>query len=248
MRLTDRVYLVGSGANGFHISHRADCSVYVVDCGGPLVFVDAGIGEDGTAQILANMRRDRLDPTAATHLLITHKHADHCGGAAALREQLGVKVVATAHTAAALRNGDEDAISLRAAKDGGLYDRDYVFRACPVEQVLADGDTLTVGDVTFATIDTPGHCAGHCAYTFTDGGRLHLFAGDNVFNGGKILLQNIPDCDLQAHFATVRRLAALPVDVFLPGHSMPCLREGYVHLHAASARLDKLLAPEGMKG
>jgi len=248
VRLTDRVYLVGSGANGFYISHQADCSVYVVDCGGPLVFVDAGVGEGGTEQILANMRLDGLDPTAATHLLITHKHADHSGGAAALRQRLGVRVVATEHTAAVLSNGDEDAISLAAAKDAGLYERDYVFHACPVEQVVGDGDRLTVGDITFAVVDTPGHCAGHCAYTFSHDGRLHLFGGDNVFRDGKILLQNIPDCDFQAHLATVRRLAALPVDVFLPGHTMPCLRDGYVHLRAAAARLDQLLAPEGMKG
>ena len=248
MRLTDRVYLVGSGANGFHISHRVDCSVYVVDCGGPLAFIDAGVGEYGTDVILANLRLDGLDPAAATHLLITHKHADHCGGAAALHERLGVSVVASEHTATAMRQGDEDAISLRAAKDAGLYDRDYVFRACPVDTVLADGDTLTVGGITFTMLDTPGHCAGHCAYTFSRGGKLHLFGGDNVFNGGKILLQNIPDCDLQAYFSTVRRLAALPVDVFLPGHSMPCLREGHVHPRAAAARLDQLLAPEGMKG
>jgi hydroxyacylglutathione hydrolase len=248
VRLTDRVYLVGSGANGFYLSHRADCSVYAVDCGGPIVFVDAGVGERGTDAILATMHRDGLDPARATHLLITHKHGDHCGGAHALHERLGVQVVATAHTAAALSQGDEEAISLRAAKDAGLYDRSYVFHACPVGTVLADEQTLTVGEVTFALLDTPGHCAGHCAYTMRDGGRLHLFGGDNVFNGGRILLQNIPDCDLQAHFATVRRLAALGVDVFLPGHSMPCLREGHVHLEAAAARLDQLLAPEGMKG
>ncbi|MHB0876093.1 MAG: MBL fold metallo-hydrolase [Anaerolineae bacterium] len=248
MRLTDRVYLVGSGANGFHISHRADCTVYVVDCGGPLVFVDAGVGEKGTEMIVANTRRDGLDPAAATHLLITHKHADHSGGAAALHERLGVSVVATEHTAMALSHGDEDAISLGAAKEAGLYDRGYVFHACPVDTVLGDGDTLTVGDVTFTMLETPGHCAGHCAFTFRHEGRLHFFGGDNVFNGGKILLQNIPDCDLQAHFATLRRLAALGVDVFLPGHSMPCLRDGHAHLDAAAARLDLLLAPEGMKG
>ena len=248
MRLTERVYLVGSGANGFFTSHRSDCSVYAVDCGGPIVLVDCGVGGEGTGLILANLHADGLDPKRVSHLLITHKHADHCGAAAELHERLGLKVVATAHTAAALSTGDEEAISLAAAKRAGLYDPDYVFRACPVEVVLGDEKRLSVGDVTFTLLDTPGHCAGHCAFTFRDGGKLHFFGGDNVFSGGKILLQNIPDCDLQAHLRTVRRVASLGVDVFLPGHTMPCLREGHRHLQAAAARLDALLAPEGMKG
>ena len=248
MRLTERVYLVGSGANGFYISHRSDCSIYAVDCDGPIVLVDAGIGGEGTDMVLANLRRDGLDPQAISHLLITHKHADHCGGAADLHERLGLTVAATEHTGIALRNGDEEMISLVAAKRAGFYAPDYVFRACPVDIVLADNETLTVGDITFAMLDTPGHCAGHCAFTFRYADKLHFFGGDNVFNGGKILLQNIPDCDLQAHLCTVRRLAQLDVDVFLPGHTMPCLREGYQHLRAAAARLDELLVPMGMKG
>jgi len=248
MRLTDRVYLVGSGANGFFISHRSDCSVYAVDCGGAVVLVDAGVGGEGADMVLQNLRSDGLDPARVSHLLITHKHADHCGGAADLYERLGLTVATTEHTGVALRTGDEEMISLLAAKRVGLYDRDYVFRACPVEVVLADDETLAVGEITFTMLDTPGHCAGHSAFTFRDDGKLHFFGGDNVFNGGKILLQDIPDCDLQAHLRTVRRLAGLGVDVFLPGHSMPCLREGYRHLQAAAARLDELLVPMGMKG
>jgi len=244
MRLTDRVYLVGSGAAGLYISGARDCSVYAVECGGPVVLVDAGVGGEGTDLIWQNLLRDGLDPTSVTHLLITHKHADHVGGAADWHERVGAKVLASTHTARVLTDGDEEAISLAAAKQAGLYDQDYVFRACPVERALTDGDTVTVGDMTFTMLETPGHCAGHCAFTFLYQGKLHLLGGDNVFAGGKILLQNIPDCDLQEHLRTIRRLAALPVDVFLPGHSMPCLREGYRHLKLAEARMDQLLVPE----
>ncbi len=244
MRLTERVYLVGSGANGFYLSHASDCTVYAVDCDGPIALIDAGVGGEGADRIEENMRRDGLDPEAVSHLLITHKHADHAGGARDWYERVGAQVVTTAHTADALVNGDEESISMGAAKRAGIYDADYTFRACPVSRVVGDGDAVTVGDITFAVMETPGHCAGHCAFTIERAGKLHLFGGDNVFAGGKILLQNIPDCDLQEHLRTVRRLAGLPVDVFLPGHTMPSLREGYRHLKQAEARLDLLLAPE----
>ena len=60
MRLTERVYLVGSGANGFYISHASDCSIYAVDCGGPIVLVDAGVGESSTDMLLENLQNDGL--------------------------------------------------------------------------------------------------------------------------------------------------------------------------------------------
>jgi hydroxyacylglutathione hydrolase len=244
MRLTRRVYVVGSGANGFYMSHRSDCTVYAIDCGGPLVLVDAGVGVD-TDLILENMRQDGLKPERLSHLLITHKHADHSCGSAELHQRFGLTVVATEHTGDVISRGDEDAISLPFSKKAGIYDPDLVFRACPVEMRLKDGDTFQVGDVVFTMLETPGHCAGHAAFLFTDGGRLHFFGGDNVFQGGKILLQNIPDCDLQEHLRTVRRLAGLPVDVFLPGHTMPSLRDGHRQLKEATFRLDRMLAPEG---
>jgi glyoxylase-like metal-dependent hydrolase (beta-lactamase superfamily II) len=243
MRLSKRVYIVGSGANGFYLSHRNDCTVYAIDCGGPIVLVDAGVGVD-TDAILENMHFDGLQPERVTHLLLTHKHADHSGGCASLHNSLGLSVVATEHTGDVLARGDEEAISLPMSKRAGIYDADLPVHACPVEKRLKDGDTLQVGDVMFTMLETPGHCAGHAAFLFTDEGKLHLLGGDNIFQGGRILLQNIPDCDLQQHLATVRRLAALPVDVFLPGHTMPCLKEGYRHLQAAAARLDRMLAPE----
>jgi hydroxyacylglutathione hydrolase len=244
VRLAKRVYVVGSGANGFYMSHRNDCTVYAIDCGGPIALVDAGVGLD-TDLILENMRRDALQPERLSHLLITHKHADHCGGCANLRERFGLTVVATQHTGDVIARGDEEAISLPLSKQAGIYDADLVFRACPVEMRLKDGDTFKVGDVVFTMLETPGHCAGHAAFLFTDEGKLHFLGGDTIFQGGKILLQNIPDCDLQEHLLTVRRLAKLPVDVFLPGHTMPSLRDGYRQLQAASARLDRMLAPEG---
>ncbi|NLT41310.1 MAG: MBL fold metallo-hydrolase, partial [Anaerolineae bacterium] len=96
MRLTDRVYLVGSGANGFYLSHASDCSVYAVDCDGPIVLVDAGVGYEGTDLIWQNLLRDGLDPNSVTHLLLTHKHADHSGGAVDWHERVGAKTMATA--------------------------------------------------------------------------------------------------------------------------------------------------------
>ena len=149
MRLTRRVYVVDSGANGFYMSHRNDCTVYAVDCGGPLVLVDAGVGVD-TDLILENMRWDGLEPERLSHLLVTHKHADHSGGCAELTSaSANGGGPATEYTVNVIARGDEEAISLTFSKKAGIYDPDLVSGACPVEMRLKDGDTFRVGEITF---------------------------------------------------------------------------------------------------
>ena len=44
MRLTSRIYLVGSGLYGFGLTNDYDCHVYLVDCGSSAVLVDSGAG------------------------------------------------------------------------------------------------------------------------------------------------------------------------------------------------------------
>ena len=43
MKLTDDVYLVGGGDYGFNLTHRLDCHTYLIDGGGELALVDAGL-------------------------------------------------------------------------------------------------------------------------------------------------------------------------------------------------------------
>lgn len=243
MQLTEHVYLVGSGSNGFGLSHDSDCHVYLIDGGSALALIDAGAGP-GVPEIIANVRRHGFDPQRIRSLLLTHIHADHAGGAAALRvaiPHLGVLV--SRAVAPYLREGNEKAISLDLGKKAGYYAPAYVFQPCPVDVELKEGDEIRVGNLSLQVLDTPGHAVGHVAYLMQDEGKTFLFSGDNLFFGGKILLQSIWDCDLQAHIATLRKLGALPVDVFLPGHLSFSLRNGKRQFEIALDLLDRCLVP-----
>ena len=44
MQLTERVYLVGSGASGFSLTHHSDCHIYLIDGGSESALIDAGTG------------------------------------------------------------------------------------------------------------------------------------------------------------------------------------------------------------
>ena len=243
MQITERIYLVGSGSAGFSLTFHSDCHIYLIDGGAELALIDAGVGP-GRDDILENIRSHDFAPDDVRTLFLTHLHADHAGGSAGLREVMPhLRVFASRAVAHVLEQGDEKAISLDFGKEVGYYESDYRFQPCPVDVKLEDGQVVQVGDVEIQAVDTPGHCAGHMCFVMKEGGRTVLFSGDNLFSGGKILLQPIPDCDLQAHLRSIEKLAEIGVDVFLPGHGSISLKEGHNHIEEAMNWMKRGLVP-----
>jgi hydroxyacylglutathione hydrolase len=89
-------------------------------------------------------------------ILVTHHHADHVGGVAALR----------------------------AATGAGVYGPAGEDMPEPLQR-FDDGDTLDLLGLRFTAFDVPGHTAGHIAwYTPDCDGQPLLFCGDTLFSGG----------------------------------------------------------------
>jgi hydroxyacylglutathione hydrolase len=243
MKLTERVYLVGSGSAGFSLTHESDCHIYLIDGGSEFALVDAGAGL-GKASILDNIRTHGFALEDIHFLFLTHLHADHAGGAAGLCEAMPhLKVLAAKDMAFALREGDETAIGLDAGKKGGYYEPEYRFEHCPVDFELVDGQVIQVGSVAIKAWETPGHCAGHLTFVMEDSGKTVMFSGDNLFFGGKILLQPLPDCDLQVHIRSIAKFAGWGIDVFLPGHGCISLKDGQRHIDEALSWPERCLVP-----
>jgi len=246
MRLIERVHLVGSGSFGFDLTDPFDCHVYLLDGKSELALVDVGAGM-GADAILDNVRREGFDPRRIRHVILTHAHGDHAGGAARMRTLLGEPAVCISRDRAqALRAADEGAVSIDVAKRVGIYPPTYTLEPCEVDVELVHGDTLAVGDLTLQVLDTPGHADGHVSLLLEQGGQRSLFAGDVIFFGGKILLQAIHDCRLDAQIRSLRSLRELGVDALLPGHLTLSLRDGQRHIERANEVLDRLLIPEQM--
>ena len=239
VKLTESVYLVGSGRLGVSLTSELDCHVYLVDGGEELALIDAGAGVS-TRAILDGVAAHGFEPQRIRHLLITHGHADHAGGTAALRSLLPhMRVYAHPTVARYLREGSEQGIGLDVGKRAGVYPKEYVFQSAAVEEEVVDAQRIRVGDLTLRAIDTPGHSGGHVAFLMDAGGLRVLFAGDHIFHGGRILLQNTHDCDLQAYIRSLRSLGGLDVDVLLPGHLGFALGRGQQHIDAALEMLDR---------
>lgn len=241
IRLNAFLSVVASGRPGSHISDPFDCDVYMVETEEGLVLIDAGVGPVGDAPLLA-VREAGYKLSDVKRILLTHGHADHSGNAAYLREMTGATVMAHAQCARYVSEGDLDAIALKGAIAAGLYPADYRFTPCPVTP-LFDGETIEMGKMRFTAIDTPGHCSGHMCYLLEHEGKRYLFAGDSIFVGGKITLQNIWDCSIQDYAATAKRLCALDFDALLPAHFGIDMREGKAHVERAAAVFDSLQVP-----
>lgn len=96
---------------------------------------------------------------ALTDVLVTHHHADHTQGIAALKAKYPeARIVGPAREADRIR---------AAAKIGAL------------DQAVSEGDRVTVGRLEAHVLEVPGHTAGHIAYYFE--AEELLFAGDTLF-------------------------------------------------------------------
>lgn len=87
-----------------------------------------------------------------THILVTHHHADHTQGIAALKAETGCTVIGP--------KGEAQKIPT-------------------LDRTVGGGDKLTFGGHEVQVIDTPGHTAGHITYFIPD--QKVAFVGDTLF-------------------------------------------------------------------
>lgn len=246
MRIVPRVHLVGSGGLGFEMTHPSDCHVYLLDGGDEWALLDAGCGRE-PERIGWEIEQVGIDPARIAHLLLTHAHADHAGGAFFWREKTGAQVAASPLATDRLESGDETGVGLVAARAAGVYPPDYTLRACAVDRRLADGDVVRVGDLSIRVLETPGHSVDHLSFLVeTPEGDRILFGGDVVFFGGRIILQNLPDCSLRDYAQSIAKLAAVPVTCLLPGHGAVSVHGGNRHVKRAADTFASLGVPDNL--
>jgi glyoxylase-like metal-dependent hydrolase (beta-lactamase superfamily II) len=237
-RLTDHVWLVGSGEPGPAFTDAYDGHSYLVrDDDGTALLLDCGTGR-GSSAWLSNL--DAVcDRDAVIAVLISHYHADHAGGAAAAIEA-GFAVLGAPRTVEALALADEEVTSLGLARDAGVYPAEYTLTPA---RMAAAGDHLDVGALRVVVEPTPGHCDGHLAFRLLVGDSAALFSGDCLFSGGRVSVQAIHDCRLREYATTVQGLARRPTEQLFPGHGPAVLSNARLDIERAAATFRSLRVP-----
>ncbi|THF73833.1 MBL fold metallo-hydrolase [Cohnella fermenti] len=246
MRLLRDVYLTASGRLGYDFTHAADCNAYLVDTGESLVLIDSGAGLPAD-ELLDNVVSAGFAPEEVSHLLLTHLHADHSGGAQAIRSSTGALVACCREAAPVLEERRADLIDLPRAIAAGIYPYDYEWKGSTVDMRLNDGQELRIGRYRINVLYTPGHSSFDTSYLFDDGeGSSFLFSGDTVFAGGKISLLSTFDFQMQKLASSIARLARMDFRALLPGHGPAALGNGALHVQAAARVFSRLGVPESI--
>jgi hydroxyacylglutathione hydrolase len=141
-------------------------------------------------------------------ILITHGHIDHAGGAAELREKLGVTIEGP-HKA--------DDFLLQSLPETGAQYGQLDARVVTPDRWLADGDVVDVAGFTFMVIEAPGHSPGSVVL-FNEAQRF-AFMGDVLFKGS-IGRTDLRQGNHEQLLRSIReKILPLGDDVmFLPGH------------------------------
>ena len=231
MKIAKDIYLVGGG--DIMLSNRMDCHVYVLDGGNEKALIDAGVGLD-SKEIIHNIEEDGFDPkNDFDYILITHAHADHGGGARKLRSATGARLLAPRGEAEFIEKGGRDLdTGLKAAKESGIYPKDYVYEHSKVDRVLDHNTRLKVGRHTLRTVQVPGHSHGIAGF-LVEGEPRSFFSSDIVFIDGTVGFGNWPGCNLDNYRNNIGKLKGLGVEQLFPGHFMWTLRDGQSHLDTA---------------
>ncbi len=141
-------------------------------------------------------------------ILITHGHIDHAGGAAELREKLGVPIEGP---------NKEDDFLLQSLPETGAQYGILDARVVTPDRWLTDGDVVEVAGFSFRVIEAPGHSPGSVVL-FNEVQRF-AFMGDVLFQGsiGRTDLRGGNHAQLIGSIKT--KILPLGDDVvFLPGH------------------------------
>ncbi len=162
-------------------------NTYLVGAREPIL-IDTGAGVAGYVENLETYL-ERRGWTRPSRVVLTHRHRDHMGGVAQLRERFpGLRVSKMRHRDAALPEPIDD---------------------------LREGQPVEADGVTLLPIHTPGHASDHLCYYLVE--ERALFTGDVILGGSTTVIPP-DDGDLQDYMASLRRLQQLDARRIYPAH------------------------------
>ncbi len=172
---------------------------------GELLIVDPGSGAPAEygklLQLIEGLEEEGRTPMA---VFLTHHHADHVGGALAVKEHLGIPLWAHALTADRMPAG-------------------------AVDRLFADGEVIELAGsgsgapaMKWRVLHTPGHARGHLC--LVDQASKAAVVGDMVAGIGSILIDP-PEGDMRDYLDQLQRLHDLPVATLYPAHG-PAIPDG----------------------
>jgi glyoxylase-like metal-dependent hydrolase (beta-lactamase superfamily II) len=149
------------------------------------------------------------------YLLETHAHADHLSAAHHLRQATGAPVVIGSH------------ITQVQTIFGQLFEADDVTAdGRDFDRLVADGDSLPLGDIQIEVMHTPGHTPACLTYVIGDA----AFVGDTLFMPDYGTARaDFPGGSATELYRSIRKILDLPLEtrIFVGHDYLPAGRSDY---------------------
>jgi glyoxylase-like metal-dependent hydrolase (beta-lactamase superfamily II) len=198
-------------------------AVYLI-AGDEPALVESGPGADGPV-VMAALDALGMGPTDLAHIVVTHIHVDHAGGAGALlarfpRARLWVHERGAPHLVDPSRLIASTVRTYGEARANAFYGETL---PCPADRITAvgDGDRVAMGERTLGVIHTPGHASHHVALHELSGGAM--FTGEAI--GSHLPWANCyrpalppPEVDVEASLASIEAMRRRRPTVLLTSH------------------------------
>jgi len=176
-----------------------NCYILADEASGKAVVIDA---PDNADKILAFLNQEGY---TLTEIILTHGHFDHILALEALKKATGAPV--SIH-----QNG---AVSLNDGINNLCHYVGMDWTPVQPDRLLHEGDTITVGNLSFQVLHTPGHTSD-CICLYGEGIAI---CGDTLFQGsiGRV---DHPTGNMQQEIDSIQqKLMPLPDEtVVYPGH------------------------------
>lgn len=179
------------------------------------ILIDGATAE-AAPYIAENIRTLGFRPTDVKYLVSSHEHLDHVGGLSALKSITGAQMLARAEARKSLETGISDPTDPQLAILSP-------FAGIQVDQIVRDGETISLGPIRMTVIATPGHAPGGTSWTWQscEGTICHQFVfADSL---GAVSADAYRFTDHPAYVAVLRatmnRVSALkPCDILIAPH------------------------------
>lgn len=218
-------------------------AVYLITTNAGHILLDTGYAETvpivkaGVEKLGFRMRDIKI-------MISGHAHSDHVAGHALVKEMTGARVLAS----------ELDAVVIESGGARGDYrgPRANPWKPAKVDQIIRDGEKVTLGDVTLVAHLTPGHTRGNTTWTMvTDEGRgkLNVVFVPSVGRNEGVHVFNYPNHPTiaQDYQQTFRVLKSLPCEVFLGPHGNFFDLNGKFARMQAGARENPFIDPVGCR-
>ena len=177
--ITAREYAGGITAIDSGMVRPQMAACYLLETDSAIAVIETG-NVASAGRILDVVERRGRRPEEISHVIVTHVHLDHAGGAGTLMKRLPqATLVAHPYASRHLIDPSKLEASARAVYGDEKFEEMYgTLVPVPSERVVVmeDGDTLEVGQRRLEFMDAPGHARHH--FTLWDEETRGWFTGD----------------------------------------------------------------------